>query len=156
MEKSIRRQQLVIAIQEYATQEGMGAADVLRRLSDRHCDVSETTIRRILKATPSQEHFSFDVLQRVSNALFDLEAAPVPAAEINTAEEAEREALRAVSALTEAALKDATDKIANLEQALEAAQLKISKLSALADFFAKQNVEKDAQINKLLELLSRR
>ena len=85
-----------------------------------------------------------------------MEAAPVPAAEINTAEEAEREALRAVSALTEAALKDATDKISRLEQDLEAAQAKISKLSALADFFAKQNVEKDAQINKLLELLSRR
>ena len=156
MEKSIRRQQLVMAIQEYATQEGMGAADVLRTLSDRHCDVSESTIRRILKADASRENFSFDVLQRVSAALFDIAAAPIPPAEINTAEDAEREALRAVSALTEDALKEANGKIAQLEKQLAAAMTEIEKLADLAAFLKQQTLEKGAQISKLLDMLDRK
>lgn len=155
MEKSIRRQQLVSAIQEYAQQKGMGAADVLRLCAERRCDVSESTIRRIIKADPSSENFSFDSLQRVSKALFDVDASPTPASEITTSEEAEREGLKAVNVLTDAALKDAEKQIAQLEKQLQEAEDKIKHLTDVADFRKEQLQEKDRQINKLFDVISK-
>lgn len=155
MEKSIRRQQLVSAIQEYAQQKGMGAPDVLRLCADRRCDVSESTIRRILKADPSRVNFSFDVLQRVSNALFAVDATPTPPTEITSSEEAEREALKAVNVLADAALKEAEEKIIQMEKQLDEARQKIVSLEELAEFRKAQMLEKDNQINKLLDYLAR-
>lgn len=155
MEKSIRRQQLVSAIQEYAQQKGMGAADVLRLCAERHCDVSESTIRRVLKADASKENFSYEVLQRVSNTLFEVDATPTPPTEINSSEEAEREALKAVNVLADAALKEAEEKLAQTEKLLHEAQQKIAGLEDLAEFRKSQMVEKDKQINKLLDVLGK-
>ena len=155
MEKSIRRQQLVSAIQEYAQQKGMGAADVLRLCAERHCDVSESTIRRIIKADPSSENFSFDSLQRVSKALFDVDASPTPASEITTSEEAEREGLKAVNALTDAALKEAEKQIEQLEKQLQDAEAKIEHLVDVAEFRKAQLIEKDRQIDRLFNLVAR-
>ena len=156
MEKSIRRQQLTTAIQEYVQQRGMGAADVLRLCSDRRCDVSESTIRRILKANPSRENFSFDVLQRVSTALFEVDATPTPANEITTSEEAEREALKAVNVLADVALKDAEKQIAQLEKQLLEAEAKIAHLIDVAEFRKEQLMEKDRQIDRLFCELAKR
>ena len=155
MEMSLRRQQLVTAIQEFAVQKGMGAADVLRLCSDRRCDVSESTIRRILKANPSRENFSFDVLQRVSTALFEVDATPTPANEITTSEEAEREALKAVNVLADVALKEAEKQIAQLEKQLQEAEAKIEHLIDVADFRKEQLMEKDRQIDRLFDLVAR-
>lgn len=156
MEKSIRRHQLVSAIQEYAMQEGMGPPDVLRLCAERHCGVSESTIRRILKAETSKENFSFEVLQRVSNALFAVDATPTPPTEITSSEEAEREALKAVNVLADAALKEAEEKISLLEKQLDEAQKKIVSLEDLAEFRKAQMLEKDKQISKLLDVLGKR
>ena len=155
MEMSLRRQQLVTAIQEFAAQKGMGAADVLRLCSDRRCDVSESTIRRILKANPSRENFSFDVLQRVSTALFEVDATPTPANEITTSEEAEREALKAVNVLADVALKEAEKQIAQLEKQLQDAEAKIEHLIDVAEFRKAQLIEKDRQIDRLFDLVAR-
>ena len=156
MEMSLRRQQLVTAIQEFAAQKGMGAADVLRLCSDRRCDVSESTIRRILKANPSRENFSFDVLQRVSTALFEVDATPTPANEITTSEEAEREALKAVNVLADVALKEAEKQIAQLEKQLQDAEAKIEHLIDVAEFRKAQLIEKDKQIDRLFCELAKR
>ena len=115
MEHSIKRQQLVIAIQEFAKAEGKSAADIFRQAVEKGCDVSESTIRRIIKANPEEEKFSFEVLQRVSSALFDVNAMPLSAENIDTPETAELEGLRAVSVLSDVALKEANGRIEALE-----------------------------------------
>ena len=170
MEKSLRRQQLVRAIQEFAAQEGMGAADVLRRVSERNCDVSASTIRRILKADAEKENFSVEVLQRLSAALFDIDAAPIPVEDIGSSEEAEREALKVMSAMQGSALQDANIELASAEKRLEDAELKlaqmqkqlaeaeakIAELTDLADFRRQQMVEKDRQMSRLLAIFDKK
>ena len=94
-------------------------------------------------------------MQRVSSALFGVNDKPIPAAEIDSAELAEREALRAVNALTDAALQDALGKIASLESRLEEAETKILKLVELAAFRKSQMIEKDRQIERLWSFVGR-
>lgn len=163
MEKSQKRQQLVIAIQEFAAQKGMGPADVYRLCLDRNADVSESSVRRILKADPDKENFSFDVLQRVSGALFNVNAQPVPAEQIDSAAMAEREALRAVSALSDAALQEAQGRIAQLEAQLAAANNALQDMSErkqhfkdLYEEFRQQSHIKDEQIARKDEQLNHR
>lgn len=155
MERSIKRQQLVIAIQKYAEENGYGAADMYRIVNERGGDVSETTIRRILKADAEKENFSFEVLNRVSSSLFAVNAIPIPADEMDNAEVAEREALRAVSALSDAALQEANAKIAKLERELAEAERKIKEVLEIAAFRRLQMEAKDVQINKLLNILGK-
>lgn len=184
MERNIKRQQLVSAIQKFVKEEGLGANDVLRRVSDKGCDVSESTIRRILKADPEKENFSFEVLQRVSNSLLNVNALPLPPEEINSPEAAEREALRAVAGLSDVALQDKQETITELEirlleanktiERLEAAiaeanrhygsievqlaetRQKLAELAELAAFRREQLITKDSQMTKLLEMLDKR
>jgi hypothetical protein len=87
---------------------------------------------------------------------FDVNATPLPAAEVDTAQLAELEALRAMAALTEVALKDATAKVEKLEQELAEAGKQLEAVTGIAAFRRQQMVEKDAQIAKLLDLLSKR
>lgn len=155
MERSIKRQQLVIAIQKYAEENGYGAADMYRIVNERGGDVSETTIRRILKADAEKENFSFEVLNRVSSSLFAVNAIPIPADEMDTAEVAEREALRAVTALSDLALQEANAKIAELERKLAGAEKTIAQLLDIAAFRRQQMEVKDLQINKLLAVLEK-
>lgn len=155
MKHSEKRQQLVRAIQEYISQEGWSPADFFHHISEKGADISESTARRIAKADPATENFSLDVLQRVSSALFGVNDKPIPAAEIDSAELAEREALRAVNALTDAALQDALGKIASLESRLEEAETKILKLVELAAFRKSQMIEKDRQIERLWSFVDR-
>lgn len=155
MEHSIKRQQLVIAIQEFAKAEGKSAADIYRQAVEKGCDVSESTIRRIIKANPEEEKFSFEVLQRVSTALFDINAMPLTAEKIDTPETAELEGLRAVSVLSDAALKEANGHIENLEVELNEANRKIAQLTEIAEFRKQQMIVKDVQIQALLRLLER-
>ena len=155
MEHSIKRQQLVIAIQEFAKAEGKSAADIFRQAVEKGCDVSESTIRRIIKANPEEEKFSFEVLQRVSSALFDVNAMPLSAEKIDTPETAELEGLRAVSVLSDVALKEANGRIENLETELREAHQKIMQLTEIAEFRKQQMIVKDIQIQSLLRLLER-
>lgn len=156
MEHSIKRQQLVIAIQEFAKAEGKSAADIFRQAVEKNCGVSETTIRRILKADPEKENFSFDVLQRVSSALFDVNAMPLSAEKIDTPETAELEGLRAVSVLADAALQEAQERVKELEHLLVDANEKISQLTEIASFRKSQMIAKDCQIASLLNMLERK
>jgi hypothetical protein len=61
-----------------------------------------------------------------------------------------------MAALTEVALKDATAKVEKLEQELAEADKKLEAVTGIAAFRRQQMVEKDTQIAKLLELLSKR
>lgn len=149
MDREIKRQQLISSIQKFAEDNDYTPADMHRLVNSRGGDVSATTMRRILKG----EAVSIDTLRRVASALFDVNAAPLPAAEINTPQEAELEALRAVSALTNTELKDALTKLSLLQHELEEAKLKIVELSEIAAFRRHQMEEKDIQIHELLELI---
>ncbi|MBQ1236171.1 MAG: hypothetical protein IIX72_04275, partial [Oscillospiraceae bacterium] len=100
-------------------------------------------------------NFSFDVLQRVSTALFEVDATPTPANEITTSEEAEREALKAVNVLADVALKEAEKQIAQLEKQLQDAEAKIEHLIDVAEFRKAQLIEKDRQIDRLFDLVAR-
>ena len=153
MERSIKRQQLIISIQEYAKKEKLNTTDMLYLVNERGGDISETTMRRILKADAEKESFSFDTLRRISAALFEVNACPIPAEDMKTAQEAELEALRAMSALTATELKDAQAKIALLEHELAEAKLKITELTEIADFRRRQMEEKDSEIHKLWGLV---
>lgn len=150
MERAIKRQQLIISIQKYAEDNDYTARDMLKIVNDRGGDISETTMRRILNG----EAVSIDTLRRVTAALFGVNASPLPADELNSPEVAEREALRAVSALSNTELKDAQTKIALLEHELAEAALKIAELTEIAIFRRKQMEEKDAEIHRLWELVS--
>jgi hypothetical protein len=152
MERAIKRQQLIVSIQKYAEENDYTASDMLKIVNERGGDISDTTMRRIIKG----ESVGFDTLRRVSAALFDVNATPLPAAEVDTAQLAELEALRAMAALTEVALKDATAKVEKLEQELAEADKKLEAVTGIAAFRRQQMVEKDAQIAKLLDLLSKR
>lgn len=156
MENSIKRQQLVIAIQEFAKAEGKSAADIYRQAVEKGCDVSESTIRRIIKANPEEEKFSFEVLKRVSAACFDVNAMPLAPEKIDTPETAELEGLRAVSALSDVALKEANVRIENLESELKEAYQMIAQLTDIAEFRKQQMISKDIQIQSLLNLLERK
>ena len=155
MHKSQKKIQLVQAIQEYVGQNDLSAGDLFRLLMAKGADVSETTIRRIVKADAVQENFSLDVLQRVSSALFGVNDSPLPAEEIDSSELAELEGLRAVNALTNAALKEAQAVISQLEKNILQTDIKITELTELCDFFKSQLNEKDRQIDKLLNLLEK-
>lgn len=149
MKKSEKRQQLLRAIQEYMSQEGMSPSDLYRRVQERGGGVSDSTIRRIAKAEADKENFSLEVLQTVTNALFGIDDKPIPAEDISSPEVAEREALKAVSVLTDVALQEAQDKIANLEKRLAEAESKLLNLAEIADFRKQQMIEKDRQIERL-------
>jgi hypothetical protein len=152
MERTIKRQQLIVSIQKYAEENDYSASDMLKIVNERGGDISDTTMRRIIKG----ESVGFDTLRRVSAALFDVNATPLPAAEVDTAQLAELEALRAMAALTEVALKDANAKVEKLEQKLAEADKQLEAVTGIAAFRRQQMVEKDAQIAKLLDLLSKR
>lgn len=152
MERTIKRQQLIVSIQKYAEENDYSASDMLKIVNERGGDISDTTMRRIIKG----ESVGFDTLRRVSAALFDVNATPLPAAEVDTAQLAELEALRAMAALTEVALKDATAKVEKLEQELAEAGKQLEAVTGIAAFRRQQMVEKDAQIAKLLDILSKR
>ena len=149
MERAIKRQQLIISIQKYAEENDYTASDMLKIVNDHGGDISETTMRRIIKG----EGVSIDTLRRVTAALFDVNAAPLPATQMTTPQEAELEALRAVSALSNTELKDAQTKIALLEHELAEAKLKIAELTEIAVFRRHQMEEKDAEIHRLWELV---
>lgn len=149
MERAIKRQQLIISIQKYAEENDYTASDMLKIVNDHGGDISETTMRRIMKG----EGVSIDTLRRVTAALFDVNAAPLPATQMTTPQEAELEALRAVSALSNTELKDAQTKIALLEHELAEAKLKIAELTEIAVFRRHQMEEKDAEIHRLWELV---
>ena len=153
MRKAERIQQLVRAIQEYVVQEELSPADLFRIVTERGADVSESTVRRIAKAEPGKENFNIDVLQRVSTALFRVNDSPLPADEIDSPELAEREALRAVTALTDAALKEAQTRIAQLEEKLSLAETRNAELVDLVSFLKQQLTEKDRQMEKLWQLI---
>ena len=151
MERAIKRQQLIISIQKYAEENDYTASDMLKIVNDHGGDISETTMRRIIKG----EGVSIDTLRRVTAALFDVNAAPLPATQMTTPQEAELEALRAVSALSNTELKDAQTKIALLEHELAEAKLKIAELTEIAVFRRHQMEEKDAEIHRLWELVGK-
>lgn len=153
MKKSERRQQLLRAVQEYMTQEGLTPSDVYRRVLDHGGGVSDSTIRRIAKADWQTENFSLDVLQRLTDVLFGITDKPKTAAEIDTPAEAEREALKAVTALTDVALREAQSRIAELEKLLADSTAKIEQLAELAAFRKSQMLEKDKQIERLWRML---
>ena len=149
MDREIKRQQLISSIQKFAEDNDYTPSDMLRIVNNRGGDIAATTMRRALKG----EAVSIDTLRRITSALFDVNAAPLPVAEIKTPQEAELEALRAVSALTNTELKDAQTKINLLEHELNEAKLKIAELLEIAAFRRRQMEEKDAQIHELLGLM---
>ena len=152
MERAIKRQQLIISIQKYAEENAYSASDMLKIVNDRGGDISDTTMRRTLKG----ESVGFDTLRRISAALFDVNATPLPAAEVDTAQLAEIEALRATAALAEAALKDSISIVEKLEQELAEADRKLEAVTEIARFRRQQMLEKDVQIAKLLDILAKR
>ena len=155
MKKSEKRQQLLRAIQEYMAQEGMTPSDLYRRIVERGGGVSDSTVRRIAKAEVDKENFSLEVLQTVSNALFGITDKPIPAEDISSPEVAEREALKAVSVLTDVALQEAQLKISQLETQLAEAHKTIEQLTELAEFRKEQMTEKDTQIERLWGLVGK-
>lgn len=165
MKKSQKREQLVSAIQEYVAQEGLSPADFIRIVHKRGGDVSDTTLRRILKADLSSDNFSFEALQEASKALFKVDSSPTPIEDINSPEVAEIEGLRAVTALTDAAFQEAQEKIAILEEqltealerlsVLSGAELKVTQLQELCEFRKQQMIEKDKQIDNLWRLIEK-
>lgn len=155
MKKSEKRQQLLRAIQEYMAQEGMSPSDLYRRVLERGGGVSDTTIRRMANANAEKENFSLEVLQTVTNVLFGLDDKPIPAKDISSPEVAEREALKAVSVLTDVALQEAQEKISELETKLAEAEMKLKQLITLSEFRREQMTEKDKQIERLWKLLEK-
>ena len=153
--KHEKRVQLVRAIQEYIQQEDMSPTDLYKVVTENGGDVSETTIRRIAKADPEMENFSLDVLQRVSAALFKVNEEPIPVEKIDSAELAEKEALRAVTALTDAALQEAQARIVQLEAELSEANFKIEQLTDLNHLWKEQMIERGKQVSILLSILNR-
>lgn len=155
MKKSEKREQLVRAIQEFASQEGLSPADFVRTVHKNGGDVSESTLRRMLNADPTKENFSFDALQQTSKALFDVDKRPTPVENINSAEEAEMEALRAVTSLTDVALQEAQNKITQLELSLAETEKKLLQMAELSDFYKQQMIAKDNQIERLWKLIEK-
>ena len=155
MKKSEKRQQLLRAIQEYMSQEGMSPSDLYRRVQERGGGVSDSTIRRIAKAEAEKENFSLEVLQTVTNALFGIYDKPIPAEDISSPEVAEREALKAVSVLTDVALQEAQDKIAHLELSLAEVRKRLLELEEIADFRKRQMIDKDKQIERLWAIIDK-
>lgn len=156
MKKSEKRQQLLRAIQEYMAQEGMTPSDLYRCVLERGGGVSDTTIRRMAKAEADKENFSLEVLQTVSNALFGIDDKPIPVKDISSPEVAEREALKAVTVLTDVALQEAQAKIAQLEARLTEAENKVRQLTELADFRKQQMIDKDKQIERLWSMIDKK
>ena len=165
MKKAEKKRQLVQAVQEYMVQEELTPADLFHVVKENGADVSEATVRRIAKAEPGKENFNLDVLQRISTALFRVNATPIPVDKINSSEVAEIEGLRAVTALTDAAFQEAQEKITILEkqlaEALERlsvlsdAELKVKQLQELCEFRKQQMIEKDKQIDNLWRLIEK-
>ena len=155
MKKSEKREQLLRAIQEYVTQEGLTTADFVRLVHKRGGDVSDSTLRRMLNSDAETSNFSFEALQQATKALFDVDSAPIPAENINSAEAAEMEALRAVTSLTDSAFQEAQERIAQLETKLAEAEKKLEQLIELSDFRKQQMTEKDRQIERLWKLLEK-
>ncbi len=155
MKKSEKREQLVRAIQEYVIQEGLTPADFVRLVHKRGGDVSEATLRRILNADASVTNFSFEALQQATKALFNVDSTPIPAEDINSAEAAEMEALRAVTSLTDSAFQEAQERIAQLETQLAETEKKLEQLIELSAFRKQQMTEKDKQIERLWKLLEK-
>lgn len=155
MKKSEKREQLLRAIQEYVSREGLTPADFVRIVHKHGGDVSETTLRRMLNADANTSNFSFEALQQATKALFDVDSAPIPAEDINSAATAEMEALRAVTSLTDSAFQEAQEKILQLETQLAETEKKLEQLIELSDFRKQQMTEKDRQIERLWKLLEK-
>lgn len=155
MKKSEKREQLLRAIQEYVTQEGLTPADFVRLVHKRGGDVSDSTLRRMLNSAVETSNFSFEALQQATKALFGVDSDPIPAENINSAEAAEMEALRAVTSLTDSAFQEAQEKISQLETQLAEAEKKLEQLIELCDFRKQQMTEKDRQIERLWKLLEK-
>lgn len=163
MVRSEKRSQLVVAVQEFVKAEGISASDLYRIVCERGCGVSESTIRRIVKADPEKENFSFEILYSITKALFALNAPPLPVEEIETPAEAEREALRAVAALSDVELQDTVKELdetshraAHFKREYERALETIAELKKIADFRKEQMISKDAQIDRLLAIIERK
>lgn len=163
MVRSEKRTQLLIAIQKFAKEEGLSASDLYRIVSERGCEVSESTIRRMVKADPETENFNFEILHSITRALFAVNAAPLPVEEIETPEVAEREALRAVAALSEVELQDTVKELdetssraAHYKREYEKSLETIAELKKIADFRKEQMIAKDAQIDRLLAIIERK
>lgn len=155
MKKSEKREQLVRAIQEYVAQEGLSPADLVRMVHNKGGDISESTLRRILKADAAKDNFSFEALQQATKALFNVDSSPIPAEDINSSDVAEMEALRAVASLTDSEFQEAQKRIAYLENQLAIAEVKLAQLAEIADFRKQQMVEKDGQIERLWRMLEK-
>jgi DNA repair ATPase RecN len=155
MKKSEKREQLLRAIQEYVTQEGLTPADFVRLVHKRGGDVSDSTLRRMLNSDAETRNFSFEALQQATKALFGVDSAPIPVEDINSAEAAEMEALRAVTSLTDSAFQEAQERIAQLETKLAEAEKKLEQLIELCDFRKQQMTEKDRQIDRLWKLIEK-
>ena len=155
MKKSEKREQLLRAIQEYVVQEGLTPADFVRIVHKRGGDISETTLRRMLNADANTSNFSFEALQQATKALFDVDSSPIPAEDINSAEVAELEALRAVTSLTDSAFAEAQVKITQLEKQLAETERKLEQLIELSAFRKQQMIEKDRQIEKLWRMIEK-
>lgn len=155
MKKSEKREQLLRAIQEYVVREGLTPADFVRLVRKRGGDVSDSTLRRMLNADAETTNFSFEVLQQVTKALFNVDGSPIPEKDINSAEVAEMEALRAVTSLTDSAFQEAQERIAQLETKLAETEKKLEQLIELSDFRKQQMTEKDKQIERLWKLLEK-
>ena len=163
MVRSEKRTQLLVAVQEFVKAEGIGASDLYRIVSDRGCGGSETTIRRIVKADPEKENFNFEILYSITRALFAVNAAPLPVEEIETPDVAEREALRAVAALSNVELQDTVKELdeissqaAHYKREYDKALETIEELKKIADFRKEQMIAKDAQIDRLLAIIERK
>lgn len=155
MKKSEKREQLLRAIQEYVTQEGLTPADFVRLVHKRGGDVSDSTLRRMLNSDAETRNFSFEALQQATKALFGVDSAPIPVEDINSAEAAEMEALRAVTSLTDSAFQEAQEKISQLETQLAEMEKKLEQLIELSDFRKQQMTEKDRQIDRLWKLIEK-
>lgn len=155
MKKSEKRQQLLRAIQEYVTQEGLTPADFVRLVHKRGGDVSDSTLRRMFNADAETTNFTFEALQQATKALFNVDSSPIPVEDINSAEAAEMEALRAVTSLTDSAFQEAQEKISQLETQLAEMEKKLEQLTELSDFRKQQMIEKDRQIERLWRMLEK-
>ena len=155
MKKSEKRQQLLRAIQEYVTQEGLTPADFVRLVHKRGGDVSDSTLRRMFNADAETTNFTFEALQQATKALFNVDSSPIPVEDINSAEAAEMEALRAVTSLTDYAFQEAQEKISQLETQLAEMEKKLEQLTELSAFRKQQMIEKDRQIERLWRMLEK-
>lgn len=147
----------VIALNIKWDSEGWSNARIKQEMDDHNESSSLSTIQRIRSDKNGEKSYNYNnTIKPHMQVFFNNADKPIAVSETNSAAELEIATLKNTIMMKETDYAVLKEKNEQLEKQLNEAQQKISRLEELAAFRKGQMLEKDSQINKLLDIIRQR